>query len=478
MPKDRHGNLDRAAVRYALHRYFMQRHGWFVKGLRPADSTDVSTEIMMERVPAYISDLFEHRLDQHGFGMHELAVFAATLEDLVRQEARRTLGAAYDSMRVNLTDRVPAKVVDVILDTYMMAYVVGANLSIITPGRFRAAELKVKKIYPSWPETRTWLRDLRIGMEHTDLHRRNPFLEGMDFRDATEVIDAIGDRFGPFQAIECHDLKAALVNKEHRSTGRVRLSQFYTKTEGVQWDFTESVEYLRHLGALDETDPEHMSVVIPNYVNSLTNCIAASNFYSVCCRDECEDLLDHLEEQIAAPEATPERIAELVARLPSDTVEAPRNLSATLLSRLGDIADHSGGRVPLHGRLFSQWMHHTYPRECSFPQPGAATGQLTLLEWIKQKGRAGASPEELQRHRDALGREELDLNFTAEAPEDILPWAAVEELVFSRPAPARLGSSILSLRNAVFLAAVAAVGGVVWRDWLGAPDAKVERHFV
>lgn len=79
------------------------------------------------------------------------------------------------------------------------------------------------------------------------------------------------------------------------------------------------------LGALDESDPLQPSVVIPNYVNSLSNCIASSSFYSVCCRDECEGLLAHLEQRIAAPEATPGYIAEIVAHLPSDTVEAPRN---------------------------------------------------------------------------------------------------------------------------------------------------------
>merc|ERR1719413_222807 len=71
--------------------------------------------------------------------------------------------------------------------------------------------------------------------------------------------------------------------------------------------------------------------------------------------------------------ASPGRIAELVAGLPSDTVDAPRNLSEPLLSRLGEIADHHNGLVPLHGRLFAQWLHHAYPLECPYPHEAGTT---------------------------------------------------------------------------------------------------------
>merc|ERR1719210_2186600 len=133
------------------------------------------------------------------------------------------------------------------------------------------------------------------------------------------------------------------------------------------WQFSESVDYLRHIGALDETDPKRMNVVIPNYIQSQSNCIAGSSFYSVCCFDECEGLLGHVEREVRAPSAYPPQIIAVVSNLQSDTVHAPRNLSKALLSRLGEIARHHGGSVPLHGRLFAQWMHHAYPRECPYP---------------------------------------------------------------------------------------------------------------
>merc|ERR1719203_2240817 len=123
---------------------------------------------------------------------------------------------------------------------------------------------------------------------------------------------------------------------EHRGTGRVLLSDFYR--EGLRGDFLfiEHVDFLRKLGALDEGDAEHPSVIIANYLHSQANCLASTSFHSVCCFDECEGLLGHLERAIQAPSTTPERIAELVSELHSDTVDAPRNLSTTLVSRLGE----------------------------------------------------------------------------------------------------------------------------------------------
>merc|ERR1719253_1846561 len=107
--------------------------------------------------------------------------------------------------------------------------------------------------------------------------------------------------------------------------------------------------------------------MVVNYLTSQANCIASSDYYSVCCIDECEDLLVHLEKSIAAPEATATRISELISALPSSSIPVPRSLSATLLSRLEDIGASHGGTVQLHSRLFAQWMHHAYPRECPYP---------------------------------------------------------------------------------------------------------------
>merc|ERR1719189_495257 len=89
-----------------------------------------------------------------------------------------------------------------------------------------------------------------------------------------------------------------------------------------------------------------------------------------------------LERSIASSAAKPQVIAELVSATPSDTVSAPRGLTAPLRRRLDDIADRHGGRIPIHGRLFAQWMHHAFPNECPYPHTsGSLAAPLSPVEW-------------------------------------------------------------------------------------------------
>merc|ERR1719230_1328681 len=156
----------------------------------------------------------------------------------------------------------------------------------------------------------------------------------IDFGNLAKVVESVGQQFGSFQDFECRQLKDKLVEMEYRGTGRVRLSDFYKPALGGvdgAWQFQESAAYLRQLGTLDETNVNQPSVMIANYLNSQSNCIAASGFYSVCCKDECENLLGHLEQNIGASEAKPATIAALVSQLPSSTLAAPHQVSKSLL---------------------------------------------------------------------------------------------------------------------------------------------------
>lgn len=63
-----------------------------------------------------------------------------------------------------------------------------------------------------------------------------------------------------------------------------------------------------------------------------------------------------MERDVQSPEAEPERVVELVSALLSGAGQPPTNLSAPLLYRLDEIAANHGGTVPLHGRLFAQWI--------------------------------------------------------------------------------------------------------------------------
>merc|ERR1719277_1213039 len=131
------------------------------------------------------------------------------------------------------------------------------------------------------------------------------------------MIHGLGHNFASFQRMECQSLKGVLMDMELAGTGRVSLSDFYRIGLKEDWQFNENAEYLRSLGALDESDPGHPSIFIPNYLHSQTNCLSTSSFYSVCCPNECEALLGHVEQAIGAPQATASRIANVVSQMES-----------------------------------------------------------------------------------------------------------------------------------------------------------------
>merc|ERR1719217_1222969 len=135
---------------------------------------------------------------------------------------------------------------------------------------------------------------------------------------------------------------------EDQKDGCVPVSNFYSAMANRgKWQFSESPDYLRELGALDESDPKNLRVMIPNYLDGASNCVASSSYYSVCCINECEEILGRIEKQIQAPDAPAEELVTLVASLQSPTATAGRTLPAMLIQRLHKIADSHGGRVPI-----------------------------------------------------------------------------------------------------------------------------------
>merc|ERR1719232_1407446 len=88
---------------------------------------------------------------------------------------------------------------------------------------------------------------------------------------------------------------------------------------GRHWGFSDSVPYLRQLGALDESDPLKPSVIIPNYINGPANYVVASPHFAVSCTDECEEIMGHIELGIGASTGTVAQIAEVVCDLASSS---------------------------------------------------------------------------------------------------------------------------------------------------------------
>ncbi|CAK0795893.1 unnamed protein product, partial [Prorocentrum cordatum] len=264
------------------------------------------------------------------------------------------------------------------LDVYYAGFLDGGDLAAGSPQEARRELESFTRSYVGWAEAEAWLTDTLAP------HFASGGGGAYPFDRVVQMAKEIGERYHTLNDLECRSLKVTMGELEGRA-GRVRLPAFYRKGLYSHWQFDERPEYLRFVGALDESEPGSPSVILPNYLSARTNCLEASGLYALCCRNECEDLLGHLERQVGAPSAPELEVARLVAALPSDTVEAPRFLSSALLGRLSEIAASNGGLVPLHGRLFAQWtMHHAFPRECPYPHEAGTTSPQTPDEWLQR----------------------------------------------------------------------------------------------
>ncbi|CAK0831777.1 unnamed protein product [Prorocentrum cordatum] len=425
LPKDAAGGLSRRAVRYALHRLFVQRHGWYVRGLEPGTGS-VGTPLhgLLER----------HAPSSGGAGLPELAAAAAALEDLVAGETSERVRRSYGMFGHSTGASLGRDEVLEVIVAYYVGFLDGGDLEASGPQDARREVQSFAATYSGWADAEAWLLDVIEP-------RLAAGAGSYDFGAAVRMAVEVAHQYHVFNDLECRSLKATMSALEGHRAGRVRLPAFYRKGLHSHWRFDERPEYLRAVGALDESEPEAPSVILPNYMSARTNCLEASGSYALCCRNECEDLLGHLEAHVGAPQAPELEVVRLVAALPSGTVEAPRFLPSALLGRLSDIAAASGGLVPLHGRLFAQWMHHAFPRECPYPHESGAASPQTPDEWMRQTGE-----ETHKLSRDEMARQveedvcalELEAGSAAGCGGgEELPWSDSEELLDGPPGGGR-----------------------------------------
>jgi len=207
-------------------------------------------------------------------------------------------------------------------------------------------------------------------------------------------------------------------------------------------------------------------VIIPNYLTARTNCITSTSMYHLCCIDQCEGLLSALEREVKSSSAKPGEIADFVSRLKSRTVDAPRFLSESLILRLHEISKAYRGRVPLHSRLFAQWMHYAYPRECPFPAAVGAAKPMSAADWMNATGgKADLTQEEIDAFVDeaAVKMPEIQAKDLVDSDwENTLPWSDEEGLVFSHsPRPLSKEFQIIFRAAAVISVCAATAHAVV-----------------
>lgn len=374
LPKNNRNALEGAYARYALHRFFAGRYGWQVKGLEMGstgwDVKSGAVDVMGDRLPPRMRKLFFARLESHGFELRDLAVLAAVLDSMFRSDVHDRLHVVYDFLEHRPTDVLNESQASEVAQTYLATLIIGKPIE----------ELDLQDVRISQS---TWVQFGRRDHVEDTLQKAteeaaNKYdFQKFDWEAMTASLFTFGKKLGHSENQECQNMKSSLVRQEtSKGSGLVRYSDFY-KTGA---NFEETLGELRSMRALDETNPNEPKVIIPNYVMGATNCISPAGFYSICCLDECEELMSKIEHHFAAPAASPKALAFFVAN---------GSLAPDLLQTLEALAMDNGGMVPFYDNKFANWLHHVFPREC--PDPRQTDRFDSSLRYVMQDAKEGVA---------------------------------------------------------------------------------------
>eukprot|EP00439_Symbiodinium_sp_Y106_P061297 s2628_g9.t1 len=251
----------------------------------------------------------------------------------------------------------------------------------------------ISRIYGGWPQIRSFI--------HDQVDKALLKSKSLTFEDAAEAADMVLLLFQEVSGAMCHDMERTFQTLRGGDHGRVLLSELRTADGGDL--FRESLDYLRQLGALEETGRETF-VFMPNYMLGPSNCDGTTSFYDLCCPNSCEVYKDKLEQALTSAPDHVDAIARVVEE------HSGNKLQEDLLAKLKVMAkeptsgfrpsianvktDEQGERVLIHGHAFADWLHQALPREC--PRPRAADF----------KGMAGAIPDSKMEFQATTGLKE------------------------------------------------------------------------
>jgi hypothetical protein len=309
--------------------------------------------------------------------------------------------------------------------------------------------------------------------------RGNAFQPRFSFADAQVIVGTMALSFGSYWETECATVKDSLLKlSDGNNDGRVKLSDFHGSALNGEWRFSESKEYLRQLGALDETSSwQGPRVIITNYLQAPSNCIITTAHYRVCCANECQGYLDELEETIGDAMAIPDDIFPIVERLHSGLDNEP-NLTSSQKVQLEQIASTHAGKVPIHGRLFAQWMHFVFPLECPFPHKSGTTTALDPQafgdSYMASVAEMNAHASETKDNNTALVGADLENEWMAQ-------WSDEEELLTNLESSsweADFFTSVFGLMLVAGIGILLVKSGIVSTRAAAGKDDLAKSHFV
>merc|ERR1719382_1252030 len=157
--------------------------------------------------------------------------------------------------------------------------------------------------------------------------------------------------------------------------------------------------------------------------------------------NECESLMGEIMRHVQAPAADPHDLLSFIGNLSSSSVDAPRKMSFLLAERLHLIAERHGGMVPLHSRLFAQWLHFAFPLDCPYPEVIEDAASLKRTAWNKNRT---ATKEAMSEHIRSDAQSKEDAWDTDEELE--MRWSDDEVVLLGEPGASSWGSWLCGLR--------------------------------
>ncbi|CAK0842638.1 unnamed protein product [Prorocentrum cordatum] len=234
LPKDAEGGLGHQAVRYALHRLFVQRHGWYIKGLEPGTSAESSSDW----VPSYLEGRLRRHLAGKGAALRDLALFAAAIEDLVTVEAVQRMRAAYEMLELPTLGNLTQEDAQQLVVTFFVGFLRAGNFSASTPQEAKAKVGIFQTKYTGWSQAHEWLLSVVGGVTGS-----RELEGGLDLAGAERLAAEVGERYHAFNDGECRALKREMEELQVYKAGRVRLPHFYRKALYSHWEFNEKTRW-------------------------------------------------------------------------------------------------------------------------------------------------------------------------------------------------------------------------------------------
>lgn len=414
LPKSSDGRIERPLLRHLVHRYFRHSYSFIIRGFeesRPLSNSDWNIEqLLSERVPGHLESMLTSRdAKASGFDLETALNMVAVIEKLVFDQDAALLDEAYGTAGYSTEDILEAYQLNEVLDSFMTQWTRGDLL-------------------PEWEAVLDFAHGQvrRLDFERQASARAgrgngNALSRGYTWNDARHVVSNIVKSFGSFFNPVCEDLlREPLERMDTRHSGRIPLMDFYARKD----NFAESVEHLRAAGALDETGRKPQ-VLLANYMAGTSNCFISTSHYMACCSNPCESIHGDIERAVGTPSAALERVLDLVGVLRAQVSweSAKSEVPPELAKQLGEIAALHSGQVPLHGRLFAQWLHYAFPRECPFPHQSGTV----VAAGPDGKNTPLVTYEEKLALEDAYGTTE-DAEDTEET-KWMSQWSAEEELM-------------------------------------------------